>query len=420
MVKHVRVSKSHWLTNDMRHTYVAAGVIALLGVLWLGSGLFRDDRQNNVASTLNEKNLRYAETNKDRVRTRVKARVIESTLRTRNVRLRGRTEHKRAVQVRAETTGSVVERAVERGVYVEEGSLLCLLSTDDRLARLAHAEQAVDEAKIEYEGSKRLEVEGFQSRTMIAKAKAKLAAAEAALTTSSLDLKKIYIRAPFDGIVEETHAEVGDYLVPGGGCATVIDLDPMLVAARVSERDVHQLHPGIVATGVLSDGSFVMGPITFVGQQADPTTRTYRVEVQVENGDHTVRSGITTEVVIPVATITAHKINPSLFALDQTGAIGVRTLGHDNVVEFHRVDVFDDDDDGVWVTGLPSTTHLITVGQELVSLGDYADPVFEEYIPTALDMEISRELRSGSRTFDSATPDPKPIGVGHLNVLDDV
>lgn len=54
----------------MRHTYVyvAAGAKALLGVLWLGSGLFQDDRQNNVASTLNEKNLRYTETNKDRAR----------------------------------------------------------------------------------------------------------------------------------------------------------------------------------------------------------------------------------------------------------------------------------------------------------------------------------------------------------------
>jgi hypothetical protein len=54
----------------MRRTYVyvAAGAKALLGVLWLGSGLFQDDRQNNVASTLNEKNLRYTETNKDRAR----------------------------------------------------------------------------------------------------------------------------------------------------------------------------------------------------------------------------------------------------------------------------------------------------------------------------------------------------------------
>jgi hypothetical protein len=95
-------------------------------------------------------------------------------------------------------------------------------------------------------------------------------------------------------------------------------------------------------------------------------------------------------------------------------------LGNDNVVEFHRVDVFDDDEDGVWVTGLPSTTRLITVGQELVSLGDYADPVLDDYIPAPLDMEISRELRSGTRAFDSETPEPKPIGVDRRNVLDDV
>ena len=404
----------------MRHTYVAAGVIAVLGLMWLGSGMFQDDGQDSVAPTLNEKNLRYVETSKDRARTRVKARVIESILRTRNVRLRGRTEHKRTVQVQAEITGLVVERAVERGDYVEEGSLLCRVSTDDRLARLAQAEQAVNKARIEYEGSKRLEMEGFQSRTMIAAAKARLAASEATLTTSSLDLEKIYIRAPFAGIVEATHAEVGDYLVPGSDCATVIDLDPMLVVAWVSERDVQQLDIGIIATGVLSDGRSVMGPITFVGQQADSTTRTYRVEVQLDNRDRDVRSGITTEVVIPVATVLAHKVNPSLFALDEAGAIGLRTLTNDGVVEFHRVEVFDDDEDGVWVTGLPDVTLLITVGQELVARGDYADPAIEEYIPVPLDDGIPGDFRSTSKAFDRVQTEPQRMGGDRSDYRDDV
>ena len=402
----------------MRRTYVAAGVIAVLGLMWLGSGIFRDDGQSKVASTLNEKNTLYAKKNKERVRTRVKVRVVESTWRTRHVRLRGRTEHKRAVQVMAETTGSVVERKVERGATVKKGSLLCRRSTDDRLARLAHAEQAVNQARIEYEGSKRLELEGFQSRTMIATAKAKLAAADAALTTSSLDLERTYIRAPFDGIVEETHADVGDYLVPGSGCTTVIDLDPMLVVARVSERDVHLVNTGSMATGVLSDGHSATGPITFVGREADPTTRTYRVEVEVDNKDHAVRSGITTEVVIPVATVLAHKVNPSLFALDETGAIGVRTLSDKDVVDFYRVDVFDDDEDGVWVTGLPHTTRLITVGQELVTRGDNTDPVIEESLLAPVD--ISREMRSTTAPFDRTELGPKTIGVAGHDNLDDV
>ena len=418
MVKHVKVSGSHCPINDMRHTYVAAGVIAVLGLMWLGSGIFQGDAQSKVASTLNEKNAVYAMTNKERVRTRVKARVIESTWRTRHVRLRGRTEHKRAVEVMAETTGSVVERKIERGEAVKKGSLLCRLSTDDRLARLTQAEQAVNQARIEYEGSKRLEVEGFQSRTMIATARAKLAAADATLMTRTLDLERTNIRAPFDGVVEETHAEVGDYLVPGSRCATVIDLDPMLVTARVAERHVHLVNTGSMATGVFSDGQTVTGPITFVGRQADPTTRTYRVEVQVDNKDRAVRSGITTEVVIPVATVLAHKVNPSLFALDETGAIGVRTLSEQDVVDFYRVDVFDDDENGVWVTGLPDTTRLITVGQELVTRGDRADPVMEE--SGLAPPDVSREMRSTTGPFDRTELGPRTIGAaGHEN-LDDV
>ena len=192
----------------------------------------------------------------------------------------------------------------------------------------------------------------------------------------------------------------------------------MLVVARVSERDVHLVNTGSMATGVLSDGHSVTGPITFVGRQADPTTRTYRVEVEVDNKDHAVRSGITTEVVIQVATVLAHKVNPSLFALDETGAIGVRTLSDNDVVDFYRVDVFDDDEDGVWVTGLPDTTRLITVGQELVTRGDNTDPVMEESLLAPVD--ISREMRSTTAPFDRTELGPKTIGVAGHDNLDDV
>jgi multidrug efflux system membrane fusion protein len=198
----------------------------------------------------------------------------------------------------------------------------------------------------------------------------------------------------------------------------VIDLDPMLVTARVAERDVHLVNTGSMATGVFSDGHTVTGPITFVGRQADPTTRTYRVEVQVDNKDRAVRSGITTEVVIPVATVLAHKVNPSLFALDETGAIGVRTLSNQDVVDFYRVDVFDDDENGVWVTGLPDTTRLITVGQELVTRGDRADPVMEK--SGLAPPDVSREMRSTAGPFDRTELGPRTIGAaGHEN-LDDV
>ena len=64
--------------------------------------------------------------------------------------------------------------------------------------------------------------------------------------------------------------EVGDYVTPGSTCATIVDLDPMLLVGRISERDVARLEVGQEAIGYLSNGTEVRGPVTFIGQQSDP------------------------------------------------------------------------------------------------------------------------------------------------------
>ena len=40
------------------------------------------------------------------------------------------------------------------------------------------------------------------------------------------------------------------------------------------------------------------------------------------------------------------------------------------------VQIIEDGPDGVWVTGLPATTRLITVGQEFVTVGETIDPIY--------------------------------------------
>ncbi len=46
-------------------------------------------------------------------------------------------------------------------------------------------------------------------------------------------------------------------------------------------------------------------------------------------------------------------------------------------MEFHRVEIVEDDVDGVWITGLPDIATLITVGQELVVPGEMVEIDFE-------------------------------------------
>jgi multidrug efflux system membrane fusion protein len=372
----------------VRTTYLTAGAIALAIIVWLLSGQIASGDPVRH-QTLAESNAEALARTQDEAPTKVRARVMNAAPQFQHVVLRGKTESKRVVEVRSETSGRVIDRPVERGAYVAQGDLLCRLSMDDRDAALAEARESLNQARIEYDGSLKLKQRGFQSDTAIAQTKARLAAAEAKLARSALDVSRTEIRAPFDGVVETIHQDVGDYVNVSAPCVTVVDPDPMLLIGRVAEKDVHRLLLDQTATGLLSNGTTVTGPVTFIGQQSDPATRTYAVEIQIPNPQRAIRSGITTEIRIPVAEIMAQKVSPAVFTLDDAGNIGVRIVNADHRVELHPVTIIREATDGVWVSGLPNVATVITVGQELVVPGEMVDVDFEpaDTLPAAAPAE---------------------------------
>ena len=379
----------------MRGTYITAIVIAGLLVAWLFSGSLGDSG-GVTHPTLAEQNLQLTASREDQAPTRVRAKVIRASAQVQHVVLRGKTANKRTVQVRAEILGRVVERPVERGSQVAQGDLLCRISVEDRKVGLLEARESLNEAQIEYNGRIKLKEKEFQSDTAIAQAKARLAAAKAQLKRREIDLQRTFVVAPFAGIVEDVHQEVGDYVTPGAECVTIVDLDPMLLVGRVAEREVHLIKPQQNVVGVFSDGQQVSGPVSFIGQQSDPATRTYAVEIQVPNESYDLRSGVTIEIRIPVKEVMAQKVSPALFALDDAGNIGVRTVNEASRVDFHLVGIVREDLDGVWVTGLPDPATLITVGQELVVPGEEVELSYEPIVVSwfsSLGHSIWRRLR---------------------------
>lgn len=354
----------------MRRTHLTALLIALATIVWLASGYLGGVDAVADHPSIREQNAHTTANGNRREPTVVRARTLTASAYSDEVAIRGHTENKRTVEVRAETQGRVVERPVERGTLVETGDLLCQLAVEDRQARVGQATEAVNQAQIEHEGSLRLQDGGFQSKTAIAQAKSRLATAEAQLEAATLDLERTFIRAPFDGVVEQTLLEIGDYAQPATPCARIVDLDPMLLVGQVSERDVSRLAIGATAVGVLASGETATGTISFIGHQADPATRTYRVEATVANPDHRLLSGATADITIVVGEVGAHRISSAVLALDDSGQMGVRAVDADDRVRFHAVEIVADADQGVWVTGLPSTVTLITVGHQLVVDGE--------------------------------------------------
>lgn len=343
--------------------YRASAVIFVVLGAWLASGAF-------VAPDEGKEPPETAANEQPRELTKVRAREIRAESYPMVVAATAQTEANRSVNLRAEVSGQVEALPVEEGSTVDKGDVICRLAVEDRAQRLAEAQAMVEQTQIDFDGAQRLETGGFQSKTAIATAKAQLESAKANLLRRQIDLEKTAIRAPFSGIVDERQVEIGDLVRPGDTCATVIDLEPLVISAEVSEQEVVRMKTGEVVNAQLATGEKVQGTIRYISRRANNATRSFRVEAVVPNTDLRLMSGITAELNIQVGHIPAHLISASLLSLDDKGEMGVRVLDHEKRVRFYSVELIADAGDGIWVTGLPESTLLITVGQQYVGVGE--------------------------------------------------
>jgi multidrug efflux system membrane fusion protein len=348
----------------MKKNLITATLIGTGVLLWLLSGLFADTPAP-IEDTASSELIAP-----DHAPLRVRVTQFNAEQRTLTRILRGKTAVKRSAAVSAETSGRVIARPVERGDHVAPGDLLCELAVDDREAAVEEARADLARAELEYRGAQELKGKNLLSEIRIAQVAAELETARAALERAQLNLDRTRIVAPFDGVVETLSMDVGDLATPGAPCATLIDLDPLLISANVSEREIDFITVGSPVTARTSTDQRLRGEVTFVGSQSDPATRTYPIEITVPNPELRFRAGLTTVVSVETQTVLAHRVSPSLFTLDDDGVMGLRAVDRDNRVVFHPVTVVEDAVDGAWVTGLPGVVRLITVGHEFVSTGE--------------------------------------------------
>jgi multidrug efflux system membrane fusion protein len=209
---------------------------------------------------------------------------------------------------------------------------------------------------------------------------ARIESAQAAVTRAQTEIDRLQIVAPFDGVLETDTAELGSLMQPGGLCATVIQLDPIKVVGFVPETEIGRVEVGAMAGARLSEGPDVQARVTFLSRSADPTTRTFRVELTVPNPDLAIRDGQTAEILIQSQGVMAHLLAASSLTLDDNGTLGVRIIDADSTAQFRPVTVLRDTPQGVYVTGLADQADIITVGQEFVTDGVLVAPSFEEVI----------------------------------------
>lgn len=287
----------------------------------------------------------------------------------RNLILQGQLEPWRRVELRAQVSGSVERLDQDKGAEVKAGQLLLSLSAESRPAQLAREEAEVRQREAAVSAARRLRSDKLISANDLLKVETELANAQVRLASARLALDNTQVRAPFAAILDARQVELGDYVQPGQGLLTLVDISRLKVSAQVPQQDVAMLRLGQPVRVELLDGAQMQGQVHFIAAAAEESSRSFRVEVSVDNPQQLRLAGASATVHIDTGETLGHALSPSLISLDPAGRMGIKWVDEQQRVVFTPVQLLSVDRQQAWVSGLPERVALITLGQGFVEPG---------------------------------------------------
>jgi membrane fusion protein (multidrug efflux system) len=130
---------------------------------------------------------------------------------------------------------------------------------------------------------------------------AQLAAEEADLAKSALDVSDCILRAPFDGEVSLRFVDPGSFVRPGTVLLVIVDRNTVRATADAPESDFDSIAPGTkVTVHVVSINLDVPATISRRAPSADLGTRTVHFEIDIDDSNRRMPVDTTGEIHVPV------------------------------------------------------------------------------------------------------------------------
>jgi multidrug efflux system membrane fusion protein len=348
-----------------RSSYLAIFLLAILSI-WMLSGALNEDQEQVEQSNAQAKGKQPM---------RVKVEDLYAKEITQEIVLQGTLEPLREVEIRSQLNTTVAHVVAIKGAVVEVGEPLVRLNIGHREALVKQAEADVTQFSLEVDAAKKLLGKGLNSETLLRSAEANLARAKAELEAAQIGLSFTKISAPFAGVWEERFVEKGSHVDVGQRIGRLVDNSIVKAVGFVSQQSVNELTMGQPVSVTLLDGRNASGILTYIANVGDEQTQSFRIEADIDNSTRALHAGASAEIRIETGSQLAHFVSPSAFSLGQDGKVGIKSVDKDGVVQFYPVELVRKDLDGVWVTGLPQTLTLITLGQGFVSTGELVTAV---------------------------------------------
>lgn len=260
---------------------IAAVVLSLTALLWVSTGCDTDARERPDER----------EVDPDPVETLV----VSPTEFTDTFEVLGTAEPNESVQVATEFPGEVLDANIEEGDEVSRGDLLFRLDTETDEAGQQVLRTQVDAAERELDRLERLHAEGLATQQQVDQARTDLQRARNDLRQSQVSIGRHRVESPIDGQVATRMVDRGEFAGSGVPLAEIVDVDPIVVYAQVPESQLRWVDTDDDTTldvDIPALDTTVEGTVDRVALRPTPSTRTYTVEIRIDNHEQAIRPGM--------------------------------------------------------------------------------------------------------------------------------
>ncbi len=228
----------------------------------------------------------------------VSIKVMESEPFRHYIDVTGKLEAENDAFISPEINGQIKEIHVKEGQEVKKGQILVTLNTDVTDQMIKEVETGLELAVKLYDRQEELWKQKIGSEIQYLQAKNAKEQAEARLQTMKVQLGMARVKAPFDGIVETIMQKEGEMAAPGMQLLQLVNLKKLKLYADLSEKYISGVNKGdmvIVEFPDLEDLQ-MKELIHRVGNVIDEKSRTFRIEIKLDNTGEILKPNLYTVV----------------------------------------------------------------------------------------------------------------------------
>jgi len=323
------------------------------------------DAMNTMKVELNEINNGISLLDENERLTLVSKYEIQQTIFNTYIEAQANLKTRKNVLILPEFQGTLEKVFVSEGQKVKKGQLLAEINDSGLNEQYEQMVIQAEFAKENFERTQRLWDNNIGSEMQYLKSKTDYEASKKMVDQMKDRLSKTKIYAPFDGEIDEIISNVGSNLIPGvSQILRLVNLDIIYAESFVSEKYISFIGEGteaIVQIPLLNMD--YRSSVNQTGNFINPSNRTFRIEVPVENFDNRIKQNLDAKI----------KIN--IYKKDDAIVIPLRIVREDALGKNFVYVMSEDNKEGVYLT----SKQFITLGNksedkvevtEGLSLGD--------------------------------------------------